>query len=174
MDRWNHLIFLLYCFVNAEFYWFCEKILCRIAKLHRKWVSVKARSNYLPNDCQFICYIIFCFKKLKFTWNCLPLFSLFKVWSKWSVSKLDTKNILHQYRIFMSIRCHIWHLKYYYIVGQEIRLSAASFYLKYITIYPIKSCGGFSVESWPLSSTGSYSCSTYWCVFGLISMLICF
>ncbi|KAG8653142.1 molybdenum cofactor sulfurase isoform X2 [Manihot esculenta] len=27
-------------------------------------------------------------------------------------------------------------------------------YLKSITIYPIKSCGGFSVESWPLTSTG--------------------
>ncbi|XP_015882118.3 molybdenum cofactor sulfurase isoform X1 [Ziziphus jujuba] len=37
--------------------------------------------------------------------------------------------------------------------GREIR-PAASFYLKNMIIYPIKSCGGFSVESWPLSSTG--------------------
>ncbi|WCJ37029.1 Molybdenum cofactor sulfurase [Euphorbia peplus] len=28
------------------------------------------------------------------------------------------------------------------------------YYLKSITVYPIKSCGGFSVESWPLSSHG--------------------
>ncbi|KAF3438269.1 hypothetical protein FNV43_RR21030 [Rhamnella rubrinervis] len=38
--------------------------------------------------------------------------------------------------------------------GYETRHSAASFYLKYIIIYPIKSCGGFSVESWLLSTTG--------------------
>ncbi|KAK6149517.1 hypothetical protein DH2020_017042 [Rehmannia glutinosa] len=28
------------------------------------------------------------------------------------------------------------------------------YFLKSITVYPIKSCAGFSVESWPLSSTG--------------------
>ncbi|BFG28744.1 hypothetical protein CerSpe_150180 [Prunus speciosa] len=38
--------------------------------------------------------------------------------------------------------------------GSESRLAAASFYLKSITVYPIKSCAGFNVESWPLSSTG--------------------
>ncbi|KAI3456698.1 hypothetical protein Pfo_013361 [Paulownia fortunei] len=31
---------------------------------------------------------------------------------------------------------------------------ATRYFLKSITIYPIKSCAGFSVESWPLSSTG--------------------
>ncbi|KAK6270322.1 hypothetical protein POUND7_007427 [Theobroma cacao] len=38
--------------------------------------------------------------------------------------------------------------------GLENRLSSSGCYLKSITIYPIKSCAGFSVESWPLSSTG--------------------
>ncbi|XP_009361810.2 molybdenum cofactor sulfurase isoform X1 [Pyrus x bretschneideri] len=38
--------------------------------------------------------------------------------------------------------------------GPESRLPAACLYLKSITVYPIKSCAGFSVESWPLSSTG--------------------
>ncbi|KAL4200828.1 hypothetical protein AMTRI_Chr02g255600 [Amborella trichopoda] len=32
--------------------------------------------------------------------------------------------------------------------------SEGEIYLKSITIYPIKSCAGFSVEKWPLSSTG--------------------
>ncbi|KDP25106.1 hypothetical protein JCGZ_22641 [Jatropha curcas] len=38
--------------------------------------------------------------------------------------------------------------------GHERRHSPVGYHLKSITIYPIKSCGGFSVESWPLSSTG--------------------
>ncbi|XVF79357.1 hypothetical protein PTKIN_Ptkin14bG0215400 [Pterospermum kingtungense] len=38
--------------------------------------------------------------------------------------------------------------------GSDNRLSSSGCYLKSITIYPIKSCAGFSVESWPLSSTG--------------------
>lgn len=38
--------------------------------------------------------------------------------------------------------------------GRERRLSTTSFRLKSITIYPIKSCAGFSVEGWPLSNTG--------------------
>ncbi|XVE52899.1 hypothetical protein DITRI_Ditri02bG0161200 [Diplodiscus trichospermus] len=38
--------------------------------------------------------------------------------------------------------------------GIENRLSSSGFYLKSITIYPIKSCAGFSVKSWPLSTTG--------------------
>ncbi|XP_021288794.1 molybdenum cofactor sulfurase isoform X2 [Herrania umbratica] len=38
--------------------------------------------------------------------------------------------------------------------GLENQLSRSGCYLKSITIYPIKSCAGFSVESWPLSSTG--------------------
>ncbi|OMO53429.1 Aminotransferase, class V/Cysteine desulfurase [Corchorus olitorius] len=38
--------------------------------------------------------------------------------------------------------------------GFENQLSSSGCYLKSITIYPIKSCAGFSVESWPLSSTG--------------------
>jgi hypothetical protein len=29
------------------------------------------------------------------------------------------------------------------------------YYLKSITIYPIKSCGGFSAKSWPLSNNGN-------------------
>ncbi|KAJ4835539.1 hypothetical protein Tsubulata_028426 [Turnera subulata] len=40
--------------------------------------------------------------------------------------------------------------------GQGMGLQSACYYLKSITIYPIKSCSGFSVESWPLSSTGSF------------------
>ncbi|GMY33370.1 molybdenum cofactor sulfurase isoform X2, partial [Fagus crenata] len=36
----------------------------------------------------------------------------------------------------------------------ESRLLASSFFLKSITIYPIKSCAGFSTESWPLSISG--------------------
>ncbi|XP_059443756.1 molybdenum cofactor sulfurase isoform X3 [Corylus avellana] len=38
--------------------------------------------------------------------------------------------------------------------GSGSRLLAGSFYLNSITIYPIKSCAGFSTESWPLSNTG--------------------
>ncbi|XP_022734956.1 molybdenum cofactor sulfurase-like isoform X8 [Durio zibethinus] len=38
--------------------------------------------------------------------------------------------------------------------GIENRLSSSGCYLKSITIYPIKSCAGFSVQSWPLSSAG--------------------
>lgn len=38
--------------------------------------------------------------------------------------------------------------------GRERRLSTTAFRLKSITIYPIKSCAGFSVEGWPLSNTG--------------------
>ncbi|XVF18302.1 hypothetical protein REPUB_Repub11eG0009600 [Reevesia pubescens] len=34
------------------------------------------------------------------------------------------------------------------------RLSSSGCCLKSITIYPVKSCAGFSVKSWPLSSTG--------------------
>ncbi|XP_034211931.1 molybdenum cofactor sulfurase isoform X3 [Prunus dulcis] len=42
---------------------------------------------------------------------------------------------------------------YQLMQGSESRLGAASFYLKSITVYPIKSCAGFNVESWPLSTT---------------------
>ncbi|GAB4854748.1 Molybdenum cofactor sulfurase [Ancistrocladus abbreviatus] len=38
--------------------------------------------------------------------------------------------------------------------GQYRRCSSMGLYLKSITIYPIKSCAGFSVENWPLSNTG--------------------
>ncbi|KHG03032.1 Molybdenum cofactor sulfurase -like protein [Gossypium arboreum] len=38
--------------------------------------------------------------------------------------------------------------------GFEDRLSSSACHLKSITIYPIKSCAGFSVNSWPLSDTG--------------------
>ncbi|KAF5730824.1 molybdenum cofactor sulfurase [Tripterygium wilfordii] len=38
--------------------------------------------------------------------------------------------------------------------GCETELSMTYYHLKSITIYPIKSCGGFSVGSWQLCSTG--------------------
>ncbi|KAG4213196.1 hypothetical protein ERO13_A01G039700v2 [Gossypium hirsutum] len=38
--------------------------------------------------------------------------------------------------------------------GFEDRLSSSACHLKSITIYPIKSCAGFIVNSWPLSDTG--------------------
>ncbi|XP_048228629.1 molybdenum cofactor sulfurase isoform X2 [Ricinus communis] len=38
--------------------------------------------------------------------------------------------------------------------GQERRHTSTGYHVKTITVYPIKSCGGFSVERWPLSSTG--------------------
>ncbi|KAK9275964.1 hypothetical protein L1049_023239 [Liquidambar formosana] len=38
--------------------------------------------------------------------------------------------------------------------GLERKLFTEGFNLKSITIYPIKSCAGFNVESWPLSCTG--------------------
>ncbi|PNY07466.1 molybdenum cofactor sulfurase-like protein, partial [Trifolium pratense] len=36
------------------------------------------------------------------------------------------------------------------------------YYLKSITIYPIKSCGGFSARSWPLSNNGSLKHDREW------------
>ncbi|KAK9684105.1 hypothetical protein RND81_10G186600 [Saponaria officinalis] len=39
-------------------------------------------------------------------------------------------------------------------IGPEITHKSMGLYLKSITVYPIKSCAGFSVASWPLSSTG--------------------
>lgn len=44
------------------------------------------------------------------------------------------------------------------ISGIERRLSVLKF-IKSITVYPIKSCAGFSVERWPLCSTGK--CLSY-------------
>ncbi|KAK7405438.1 hypothetical protein VNO78_06733 [Psophocarpus tetragonolobus] len=38
--------------------------------------------------------------------------------------------------------------------GLENDLVDTGYYLKSITIYPIKSCGGFSARSWPLSNNG--------------------
>ncbi|KAH7557794.1 hypothetical protein JRO89_XS11G0221900 [Xanthoceras sorbifolium] len=38
--------------------------------------------------------------------------------------------------------------------GIESELSAPNHFLKSITVFPIKSCAGFSVERWPLCSTG--------------------
>ncbi|XP_011012124.1 PREDICTED: molybdenum cofactor sulfurase isoform X2 [Populus euphratica] len=40
------------------------------------------------------------------------------------------------------------------LLSNEGHERKAGYYLKSITVYPIKSCTGFSVESWPLSSTG--------------------
>lgn len=34
------------------------------------------------------------------------------------------------------------------------------YYLKSITVYPIKSCGGFSASSWPLSNNGNHLSNT--------------
>ncbi|XP_008456317.2 molybdenum cofactor sulfurase isoform X3 [Cucumis melo] len=39
-------------------------------------------------------------------------------------------------------------------IGFENRYSASRFHLKSITVYPIKSCAGFSMDRWPLSSGG--------------------
>ncbi|XP_022149605.1 molybdenum cofactor sulfurase isoform X2 [Momordica charantia] len=38
--------------------------------------------------------------------------------------------------------------------GLESRYSASGFNLKSIAVYPIKSCAGFSIDRWPLSSRG--------------------
>lgn len=38
--------------------------------------------------------------------------------------------------------------------GMERWLSVSKYVIKSITVYPIKSCAGFSVERWPLCSTG--------------------
>ncbi|KAH9677140.1 Molybdenum cofactor sulfurase [Citrus sinensis] len=40
------------------------------------------------------------------------------------------------------------------ISGMERWLSVSKYVIKFITVYPIKSCAGFSVERWPLCSTG--------------------
>ncbi|KAL9409897.1 hypothetical protein AB3S75_048173 [Citrus x aurantiifolia] len=38
--------------------------------------------------------------------------------------------------------------------GMERWLAVSKYVIKFITVYPIKSCAGFSVERWPLCSTG--------------------
>ncbi|KAJ4705834.1 Molybdenum cofactor sulfurase [Melia azedarach] len=38
--------------------------------------------------------------------------------------------------------------------GIERRISPLKYFIKSVTVYPIKSCAGFSVEHWPLCSTG--------------------
>lgn len=38
--------------------------------------------------------------------------------------------------------------------GMERWLSVSKYVIKFVTVYPIKSCAGFSVERWPLCSTG--------------------
>ncbi|XP_057454448.1 molybdenum cofactor sulfurase isoform X2 [Lotus japonicus] len=53
---------------------------------------------------------------------------------------------------FMSPQNHIEHGNQ--LKGLEKGVLDASYYLKSITIYPIKSCGGFSPKSWPLSDNG--------------------
>lgn len=45
------------------------------------------------------------------------------------------------------------------ISGMERWLSVSKYVIKSITVYPIKSCAGFSVERWPLCSTGK--CLSY-------------
>ncbi|KAI3965813.1 hypothetical protein MKX01_010770 [Papaver californicum] len=44
--------------------------------------------------------------------------------------------------------------KGYLSSGESTPFSTKGVHLKAITVYPIKSCAGFSVDSWPLSSTG--------------------
>ncbi|KAL5545083.1 hypothetical protein UlMin_008867 [Ulmus minor] len=44
--------------------------------------------------------------------------------------------------------------KFKQVVGDNTRELASKCYLKSIIIYPIKSCAGFSAETWPLSSNG--------------------
>ncbi|KAL2495750.1 Molybdenum cofactor sulfurase [Forsythia ovata] len=41
-----------------------------------------------------------------------------------------------------------------YPVTEGVDRATARYFLKSITVYPIKSCAGFSVESWPLTRTG--------------------
>lgn len=45
------------------------------------------------------------------------------------------------------------------ISGMERWLAVSKYVIKFITVYPIKSCAGFSVERWPLCSTGK--CLSY-------------
>ncbi|KAF7824910.1 molybdenum cofactor sulfurase isoform X1 [Senna tora] len=53
---------------------------------------------------------------------------------------------------FISPENHIGHRNQ--LKGFDRGSIATGYYLKSITIYPIKSCGGFSSESWPLSING--------------------
>ncbi|GMN56533.1 hypothetical protein TIFTF001_025648 [Ficus carica] len=55
--------------------------------------------------------------------------------------------------------------------GDEAMPSTGKVNLKSIVIYPIKSCAGFSAQSWPLSSTGS-SYSPYYVCFHLMSYIL--
>ncbi|XP_020238282.1 molybdenum cofactor sulfurase isoform X3 [Cajanus cajan] len=54
---------------------------------------------------------------------------------------------------FMSPRNHIDHYGNQ-LKGLEKGFVDNGYFLKSITIYPIKSCGGFSARSWPLSNNG--------------------
>jgi len=51
--------------------------------------------------------------------------------------------------------CLVTYASHWPIAG--IAKAAARHFLSSITVYPIKSCAGFSVDQWPLTSTGSYS-----------------
>ncbi|KAH1040792.1 hypothetical protein AAZX31_09G002100 [Glycine max] len=53
---------------------------------------------------------------------------------------------------FMSPQIHIDHGNQ--MKGLDKGFVDTGYYLKSITIYPIKSCGGFSASSWPLSNNG--------------------
>ncbi|XP_068479861.1 molybdenum cofactor sulfurase isoform X2 [Phaseolus vulgaris] len=53
---------------------------------------------------------------------------------------------------FVSPQNHIDHGNQ--MEGLENGFVRTGYYLKSITVYPIKSCGGFSARSWPLSSNG--------------------
>ncbi|CAK9157769.1 unnamed protein product [Ilex paraguariensis] len=44
--------------------------------------------------------------------------------------------------------------KYIHLPTEGFERAPSRYYLRSITVYPIKSCAGFKVDSWPLSSTG--------------------
>ncbi|GMG99326.1 hypothetical protein Nepgr_001166 [Nepenthes gracilis] len=50
--------------------------------------------------------------------------------------------------------CHLKKCSFLSVNGQDTISSNTSLHLKSITVYPIKSCTGFNVDSWPLSITG--------------------
>ena len=71
-------------------------------------------------------------------------------------------------RVFSpSLLFRFTHLTYSFLwtftqlpAGGEKGFLDTGYYLKSVTIYPIKSCGGFGARSWPLSNNGNYLLST--------------
>lgn len=58
-------------------------------------------------------------------------------------------------------RLVLWYLLAIMFAGPGRLPSIQGFHVKSIYVYPIKSCAGFRVQSWPLSSTGSLSFSFF-------------